>query len=141
MRSCLMRTVSTIGSRNSGAMWNNVQAGGNREASPQRMYRVRIENSSRHPDRMECPRRNPDRKVGTDQPDARTCIDLHHSADCIDKLIRARSVLVHVETARIFIRSVEIRTPRPGSYSVMKPCRSTRYIIAQDQSCDKRFSG
>ncbi len=43
MRSCLMRTVSTIGSRNSGAMWNNVQAGGNREASPQRMYRVRIE--------------------------------------------------------------------------------------------------
>ena len=43
MRSSLMRTVSTISSRNSGVMWNTVQVGGNRTASPQRMYRVRIE--------------------------------------------------------------------------------------------------
>jgi hypothetical protein len=38
-----MRTVSTISSRSNGVTWNTVHVGGNRAASPQRMYSVRIE--------------------------------------------------------------------------------------------------
>ena len=45
IRSSLMRTVSTISSRNNGVMWNTVHVAGNREASPRRMYKVRIETS------------------------------------------------------------------------------------------------